>query len=34
MNKQPGMITYKFKYSSNTEKKTDLKPQDLIKFLE
>ncbi len=30
MNKQPGMITYKFK----SLKRKDLKPQDLIKYLE
>ncbi len=34
MTKQPSMITYKFKYSPTSSKKSDIKPQDLVKFLE
>lgn len=34
MTKQPNMITYKFKCAPSASKKTELKPQDLVKYLE
>jgi superfamily II DNA/RNA helicase len=34
MNKQPGMITYKFKYAPSATKKVELQPEDLIRYLE